>query len=343
MLTLSTTQRKLLGLLAQNARLTDTALANALRVSHDAVAHAIKRLTEEKVIQSFNLMIDARCLGFTRYHLLLRLECNTQLREQYIKRVSKHPAVMWVNSFVGCYDLQIIIDALSALELNEIIQQLFKLCEHKVKRYTILTHLSDLEFTNLFPAIDIAVRFDRDNDSSFAPYITRRSYGVSKEFVRYYPDARDMAILAMLSDSPRVTITTLAEQIGTDRVTTRKRILKLIQQGVIRSFACIIDKQLFGYTTYYLLVRFHTQPPEAVIKRPFKELTNIFYAGEMLGDYNLILYLNASSPQELNSSIDLMRKHLEHFILDYELLVQESVHAWRHVTPYVDRHGVSIA
>ena len=49
----------------------------------------------------------------------------------------------------------------------------------------------------------------------------------------------------------------------------------------------------------------------------------------MLGDYDMIAYLNARSPLELNSAIDTLRRYLGPHILNFDLLVQNELHHWR--------------
>lgn len=71
---------------------------------------------------------------------------------------------------------------------------------------------------------------------------------------------------------------------------------------------------------------------QEILRKPFEKLQNIFYAGRMVGDYDMILYLNARSPEELNKSIELFKKEMSNKIIHYELLVQDKVHYWRQFT-----------
>jgi len=95
------------------------------------------------------------------------------------------------------------------------------------------------------------------------------------------------------------------------------------------SFGGIPNLSKLGFVTYYLLVRLSQDTPLEVRKKPFLKLSNIFYAGNMLGDYDMILYLNARTPEELNTSIGLFRSEIEKYLINYELLVQDKVHHWR--------------
>ena len=330
---IDTKDRRLLCVLAQNCRMSYAVLGDALRLSADAARYRVLALERDQVISRYMLMVDARRLGFTRYHLLLHLDCGLRERESFVKKMSVHPFVMWINTFVGRYDLQIIIDARDGFQLNRIKEELFDACQHRVKHYTVLTHLSDVEFRNLIPHIDLNVRFDRLDDGSFAPLVTRRSFPVEPVFVPYQYGRFDLQLLKALADDPRASLAQIAADLGSNRVTIRRHILQLIKAGVIRSFATIVDNDRFGVVTYYLLVRLRQDTPRSALLKPFRRLNNIFYAGQMLGDYDLILYLNATNPIELNKSIDTFREALEAHILNYDLLVQEKVRHWRHFTP----------
>jgi hypothetical protein len=52
-------------------------------------------------------------------------------------------------------------------------------------------------------------------------------------------------------------------------------------------------------------------------------------AGKMIGDYDMILYLNARTPDELNASIEIFRSEIDKYIIHYDLLLQDKVHHWK--------------
>ena len=108
-----------------------------------------------------------------------------------------------------------------------------------------------------------------------------------------------------------------------------KSSVTLIEKKIILNFGGVPNHSQQGFVTYYLLVRIEQDTPLKVLKKPFQELRNIFYAGRMIGDYDMIMYLNARSPEELNSSIELFKEGIEKHIIHYDLLVQDKVHFWR--------------
>jgi hypothetical protein len=74
------------------------------------------------------------------------------------------------------------------------------------------------------------------------------------------------------------------------------------------------------------------------MKRPFNELNNIFYAGHMIGEYDMIVYLNARNPTELKASVELFRSKLRGKILKFDLMIDDRVVYWRQFTQGIYNH-----
>ena len=328
MLNLDKKDLQIIEILAKNCRVPRTTLAQALHVSKDTIRYRIHRLESEGYISQYVLFVDARTLGFTRYHILISFDELTDKEETY-RKLSEHPYVMWINTFIGRFDIQIIVDATDGFHLNKIRQELFTICENKIKEYIILTHLCDLEFTQLNPLLMVNTPIQTKNDFSFSSLLFSRNFPVKQAFTLYKPDAKEIDILNALADQPNKSLVALSRALTIDRITTKKKITLLIEQKRILNFGAIPNLSKLGFVTYYLLVRVAQQTPFTVLQKPFLHLQNIFYAGQMIGDYDMILYLNARNPQELNESISLFRREIEKFILRYDLLVQDKVHHWR--------------
>lgn len=239
---------------------------------------------------------------------------------------------MWVNSFIGLYDLQIIVDAKDGFQLNQIREELFILCEHQIQEYIILTHLYDLEFTQLNPILELKTDFKKKNDNSFSAKLSTKRFPVSQEFKKYKLDVIEIKLLEKLADNPKARLNDLANKININRSTVKKKIEKLIDNKIILNFGGIPNLSELGFITYYMLVRIEQETPYEVLKKPFTKLKNIFYAGKMIGNYDMILYLNARTPQELKTSIEQFKEEIGEYILHYDLLVQDEVYHWRQFT-----------
>jgi len=100
---------QIMEILAQNCRIPHTTISQALKISKDAVSYKINTLEKTEFIKQYVLFVDARKLGFTRYHILLKFGAGIKDKAAIYNKISKHKFVMWVNSFIGRFDMQIII------------------------------------------------------------------------------------------------------------------------------------------------------------------------------------------------------------------------------------------
>lgn len=323
---------QILELMAQNCRIPHTTIAQALTTSKDTIAYRIKNLEKEGWIKQYVLFIDARKLGFTRYHLLMKFDSSVKSKKEFSEKIASHEFVMWTNSFIGRFDLQIIVDATDGFHLNKIREEVFELCNHSIQEYLILTHLSDLEFTQLNPVLDLGTEFEKKLDHSLSSILTTKRFPVSDGFEPYPIHTTEIEILKLLADDPQASLVDMANRLGVSRITIKERMKNLIAKKVILNFGGIPNLYKMGFVTYYLLVRLSQNTPVEIMKKPFQKLRNIFYAGRMIGDYDMILYLNARNPQELDESIEQFKAEIGSYIIHYDLLVQDKVLSWRQYT-----------
>ena len=156
-------------------------------------------------------------------------------------------------------------------------------------------------------------KFKKKQDHSFSNLLTTRKFPVNPHFERYEPTKIEIDILRILADNPKESLIDIGRKLSIDRNTVKKRITNLIGKKVILNFGGIPNLSKQGFVTYYLLVRVEQETPLEILKKPFAKLQNIFYAGRMIGDYDMILYLNARNPQELNSSIEFFKSETSEF------------------------------
>ncbi len=320
---------KIMDILAHNCRIPNSTIAEAVNISKDSVAYRIKKLEKNKYISDYLLFIDSKRMGYTRYQILIQLDSDTNNKEEIYKKISKLPFVLWINTFIGRYDLQVIVDAKDQSHLNEIRKNIFRLCNNKIREDKVLTTLFELEFTHLNPEIDLNTNFKKKGDHSFSSLISKRNFAVELNSKEYKLSDVDIELLKLLADNPRVSILELTSSLKIDRKTVKKRLNNLIQERVISNFGTIIDPTKFGYVTYALFTRISQDTPDEILKEPFKELNNIFFAARMMGEYDFIFYLYAKSPQELNNTLDIFKKKVGKHIISSDLFIQDKVLFWR--------------
>lgn len=117
-------------------------------------------------------------------------------------------------------------------------------------------------------------------------------------------DDLDKKILDHLNKDSRVSYTSLAEKLGISDVAIKKRIDKLIEQGVIERFSISIDHKKLGQPLKaFILVK--TIPAEArQVNEELKKMRNVSRLFSTIGPYDTLLELTCKDIDELKSLMD---------------------------------------
>mgnify|MGYP001587376837 CR=1 FL=1 len=98
--------KKILTLLDENARYTNSEIAKKVQLSKPAVEYRINSLEKQKVIFEYYMVIDFTKLGYSQYKLYFKfqntnLEDETKIINYWIKNNSTHILCSWFNIFIA--------------------------------------------------------------------------------------------------------------------------------------------------------------------------------------------------------------------------------------------------
>ncbi|HIP74244.1 MAG TPA: Lrp/AsnC family transcriptional regulator [Euryarchaeota archaeon] len=119
-------------------------------------------------------------------------------------------------------------------------------------------------------------------------------------------DPIDVKILRFLSADGRTPFSHIARNLNISDVAVKKRVEKLIQKGIIRSFRVDIDLKKIGYP---YTVFFEIKPDPAMANNLFQrvlELPNVIEAHLLVGDYPILVKAVAGSIEEVREMADLI-------------------------------------
>jgi DNA-binding Lrp family transcriptional regulator len=120
-------------------------------------------------------------------------------------------------------------------------------------------------------------------------------------------DERDRRILRYLVQDARQSVAALARRLGLSESGVRRRINRLLRNGVIRNFTVAIDYEKAGYPiTVIVGVNVGGMPgPEAASKlRAIEDIVDVF---TVTGEFDLILRIICSDIQEFEKIIERIR------------------------------------
>ena len=114
--------RKILALIAENARVQASEIAKKVLLSRDTVAYRINKLQEEGVILSFFPLIDISRFGYSTYHVFLLLnERAKSQHEALLSYLIQHPNTRTVMGYTDTWDVEWTLIAKDLKEFDAIL------------------------------------------------------------------------------------------------------------------------------------------------------------------------------------------------------------------------------
>lgn len=118
-------------------------------------------------------------------------------------------------------------------------------------------------------------------------------------------DELDLKLLQLLKENARMPYSKLAKELGISESAVRKRISKLVKNGVIKKIT--IEYELENEIKAVILIK--TQPPVPVpeVSRNIKRIPGIDIVYEVTGEYDIIAVARATGVEMINKFIDEIR------------------------------------
>jgi DNA-binding Lrp family transcriptional regulator len=115
--------RRLLGLLQQDGRATNAALAQAIHMAEAPTWRRVRQLEADGVIQGYRAEVDARALG---YEVLAFVQVrfgshDPELQQAFEAGVQEIPQVLWCHNVSGATDFLLCVVARNLREYGEFI------------------------------------------------------------------------------------------------------------------------------------------------------------------------------------------------------------------------------
>ncbi len=122
-------------------------------------------------------------------------------------------------------------------------------------------------------------------------------------------DETDRRLLRLLAQDGRASFAALGLEVGLSTSAVKRRVDRLVEIGVIRGFAALIDDELLGYGTDAITtVRFSgTTPPAAAISA-LRDNPSVISAWTVTGQADLVLHLRVRDTRGLQEAINSLRQ-----------------------------------
>ncbi|KUI48653.1 AsnC family transcriptional regulator [Mycobacterium sp. GA-1199] len=121
-------------------------------------------------------------------------------------------------------------------------------------------------------------------------------------------DATDEQILAALTDDARATYAEIGERVHLSAPAVKRRVDRLLDNGVIRGFTTVVDRTALGWTTeaYVQVFRRGTIAPER-LRAAWIDIPEVISAATVTGTADAILHVVARDMRHLEEALERIR------------------------------------
>lgn len=313
--------RKMLAMLAADARSPASHIAKQVGLSQDAVRYRIGRYDEEGVIQGYRTVVNIGKFGFDAYHLFLQLNQPTkEVEGKLIALFKEYNFVRAVLKFNGKYDFEIAVVARNIKEFDRHLDRILHDCSEHVQSYEVLI-ISDGYVARAFPR-------------SFAEAESPKKAAGEEE---YRTDEDDHRILHELSEKGTAPYYEIARAVKMSHDTVRYRVQKMMKANIIQRFVPVINYSALSMSVYVVLLRLSGLDNEknSTLRQLLNEDRNVLWAVKCVGPYNLLLYACVKDTEELHETLNGIRNHFPEKITDYQILIAYEEYKYTYFPDYV--------
>jgi Lrp/AsnC family leucine-responsive transcriptional regulator len=310
-MTMDLTDKHIVFLLDQNARMSLTDIAGELKLSREAVNYRINKLLKKGVIRAFLTKLDFDKLGLVNYAVYFKLSnINSEEYKKLIEELGKKGFVTWMASLGGRFDLVIEIAAERLAEFNGRFNNIMNSYAGKIGYYQVSTRIAQYTCPKdyLWP--------EKVEKKENLAAIHKTGYKIE------HIDSLDKKIISVLATNARISVVELSEKIGEAPTTVSFRIKQLERRGIIKGYFVFSGIEIFEYTRFKALisVRNSSQGEEERLLRFCQLHPNIYYYNKTLGSWNYEIEVDVKTPQEYQQFLIGFRSRFSNLIQDIESL-----------------------
>lgn len=234
---------KILAELDFDARATLSKIAKNTRSSKQLVKYRIDEMQRKGFLKNTYAAIDYFKLGYTCFHLFIKLKNVTKRKEeaivQYCKQL-KYSKNLYTMG--GAWDILLQIWVTDVRELAKIIGRIHRRYGSNILQKEISIATRFTYFSHAF--------IHGSEQTSVSAYLHTKVHDVSK---------KDMQLLKMLEKSGREPNTKLSEELGYSPETVRRKIKEFKKDGIIMAFRAEIDSAMLEFLHFKLFIKLRTR------------------------------------------------------------------------------------
>src|SRR3989344_7487923 len=295
--------KKILTLLDENCRYTNTQIAKRVKLSKPAVEARIQKLIKNNIIFAFYTELDVTKLGYYLYKVYYKFQNISREKENEISEFWKeNKFCIWSGKVRSRWDLAVTVLARNNNQLGIILKE-FQL---KYSGYILEKDILLIEYTPIYSREHLVNTL-------------KKELTITQSEKIIILDETDKKILKTISNNARMQIVGIVKNTKLTKDVVIYRLKKL--KELISSYRCYPNLGLIGVNLYKLILRTRNLSfeKEIAIKGYCKEHKKITQFLKLVGSWDVEIEIEVEDENELYKIIDEIRKEFNDVIRDYDI------------------------
>jgi len=319
--------RKILYLLAINARVSYATLSKTLKITREVVAYRIKRLQEEQFLDGFFTLIDTSRFGYQLNMVYIKLLNVTDMKN-ILDLINTLPEITRIKDCAGNYDLQLVFSTKTLDEFDVTLEKLLNKLYLNIKEHMVLRIVEENYLgLNLLltPEERKGLIIKELKGSTFQKEFTNARK--TEEIVTL--DDIDKKILNLLKLDARISIMNISKKIKLSSISIENRIKRLVKEKVIISMYPLFAISRIGYQWYKVFFQVRNIKKSEFVEY-LKQHDNVLWYAKLVGTWNYQFSVFAKDNIEFYDILNNIRSRFSENIVSYDSLIILNQHKFVH-------------
>ena len=270
--------RKILHILSNNSKTTTKGISKEIKTTQQNASYLINKLEDEKIINSYEILIDSSKFGFNNFCVFLKLKKYSKSElNSFISSLKGYEDVCCIDTLFGNYDLFVKFIVPNPSHFNKILTQILNENKERIFDYKILTQI-------------VLYRFPY-NFLSKKQYEKKIIISGDREYIS--TNEMDRKILNFLNNGNKVNFAKSANKLNTTSKTIITKIKALENKKIIRGYTINIKHKKLNLQRYYLFLKFDIKElnEDSKFQKFVESSQNIIEFLKVFGEWDRILII----------------------------------------------------
>ncbi len=298
--------RKILSLLSDNSRVSNSFVAKKVGLSKPAIEYRLKRFSQNNMVFCFPTIVDFTKLGFFQYKIYFKFQ-NTSLidEKKIIDYWIGNNNSIWVAQIRCRWDLTVSIISKNNFLFGKILSDfLNNFSKFILEKDVLLT-----EYSPVFPRQYLS-------DTVSVSWV----YGKPTEIVEL--DDIDKTILKKISNNARKSLIDIVSETNLTKDIISYRLKKLLKKNIIFQFSCHLNLNKIGIKHYKIIFRTKNfdETAEKKIRQYAANHKRATQFLRLIGSWDLEIEFETENEDELYQILNEIRKKFHEIIRDFDII-----------------------